>query len=142
MFCKNIPDFSTFKLISKMPFNPKFNELRFVNIVYRALSVPPQKGLYFNHQIGCADDMIFFGSVELNRNAPELKATGLNNRLRQAIIQSSANPISENAKYIIFVHNAFKMKHGNEVLWVFENVHENVYQNLVLKYELFTTDNE
>ena len=136
-------DFSKFDLISKLPSAPYYNEYKFVTTIHKTPDVP-QTGLYFNKEIGCADDMVFHTSQEFNasNNRVEYKALGFENRLQNAMMQASANPMSAKAKYIIFTANGLGYKYNNPVIGVFENTHPDVDPNMRIEYEIYKTVSE
>ena len=134
-----VPDFSRFDLISKLPFAPYYNEYKFITTIHKTSDIP-QKGLYFNKKIGCADDMVYQTSQEYNnKNRVEYKALGFENRLQNAMMQASANPISAKAKFIIFTCNGLEFKYNNPIIGVFENTHPDVDPNMRIEYEIYHT---
>jgi hypothetical protein len=141
---ENKLDFSRFDLISKLPYAPYYNEYKFITTIHKTSDIP-QSGLYFNKQIGCADDMVYQTSQEFNnpdiKNRVEYKALGFENHLQNAMMQASANPISAKAKYIVFTANGLGVKYNNPVIGVFENTHPDVDPNMRIEYEIYNTVN-
>ena len=133
-------DFSKFDLISKLPYAPYYNEYKFIPIIHKTTDIP-QSGLYFNKQIGCADDMVYQTSQEFNRsdnnNNVEYKALGFEDRLKQVMMQSAQNPLLAKAKYIVFTCNLLGVKYGNPTIGVFENTHVDADQNIRIEYEIY-----
>jgi hypothetical protein len=143
---ENKLDFSRFDLISKLPSAPYYNEYKFITTIHKTSDIP-QSGLYFNKKIGCADDMVYQTSQEFNKqdnnNIVEYKALGFHNRLQNAMMQASANPISAKAKFIVFTCNGLGYKYNNPIIGVFENTHPDVDQNMRIEYEIYyTVDNQ
>ena len=138
-------DFSKFDLISKLPSAPYYNEYKFITTIHKTPDVP-QTGLYFNKEIGCADDMVYQTTREFNdnsnKNRVEYKALGFENRLQNAMMQASADPMSAKAKYIIFTSNGLGYKYNNPVIGVFENTHPDVDPNMRIEYEIYKTVSE
>ena len=133
-------DFSKFDLISKLPSAPYYNEYKFIPIIHKTNNIP-QSGLYFNKQIGCADDMVYQTSQEFNRldnkNLAEYTALDFKNRLHQVMMQSAHNPLSAKAKYIVFTCNLLGIKYGNPTIGVFENIHKDADPNVRIEYEIY-----
>ena len=75
------PDFSKFNLISKLPYDPFYNQIqeRFIPTLIKN-SAPPANGLYFTKEIGCADDIVLVATKEFNnqnnKNLVEYRALG------------------------------------------------------------------
>jgi len=112
-------DFSKFNLISKLPSAPYYNEYKFITTIHKTSDIP-QSGIYFNKQVWCADDMVYHTTQEFNnpdiKNRVEYKALGFENRLQNAMIQASSNPMSAKAKYIVFTCNGLGYKYNNPIL--------------------------
>ena len=90
-------DFSKFDLISKLPSAPYYNEYKFITTIHKTPDVP-QTGLYFNKEIGCADDMVYQTTREFNdnsnKNRVEYKALGFENRLQNAMIDRKSTRLN------------------------------------------------
>lgn len=135
-------NFESFQLISKLPYAPYYNEYKFIPTIHKTNEIP-QSGLYFNKEIYCADDMTYHTTREFNdynnKNIVEYRALGFRDRLQQVMMQASANPLCEKAKYIIFTCNAIGYKYNNSILGVFENKHQNADNNMRIEYELYSS---
>lgn len=134
-------DFSKFDLISKLPSAPYYNEYKFIPIIHKTNDIP-QSGLYFNKQVGCADDMVYQTSQEFNldnKNLAEYRALGFRDRLQQVMMQSAQNPLSAKAKYIVFTSYGQGLKYGNPIMGVFENTHKDADPNIRIEYEINNT---
>ena len=70
-----LPDFSSFHLISKLPSAPYYNNYKFIPTLHKT-EEKPEEGKYFNHTIGCADDLVYFATKECDndKNAAEFRA--------------------------------------------------------------------
>lgn len=137
-------DFSKFDLISKLPSAPYYNEYKFITTIHKTSDIP-QPGIYFNKQVGCADDITYHTTQEFNnthnKNRVEYKALGFENRLQNAMMQASSNPISAKAKYIVFTCNGLGYKYNNPIIGVFENTHVDADPNMRIEYEIYNTVN-
>jgi hypothetical protein len=138
-----LTNLAKFQLISKTPFLSCYKEYSFIPILHDTDKVP-EKPLYFQKEIGCADDMVYHTVREMNakdnKNLIEYRALGFQNRLEQVMMTAARNPMSENAKYIIFTCNALGAKYKNRVIGVFENVYENADPKLTIEYEIYRTE--
>lgn len=54
-----------FDLISKLPLAPYYNEYKFITTIHKTSDIP-QPGIYFNKQVGCADDITYHTTQEFN----------------------------------------------------------------------------
>ena len=135
-------NFENFDLISKLPNAPYYNEYNFIPTIHKTNDIP-QKGLYFNKEIGCADDMVYQTLQEFNsketKNFMEYHALGFKDRLQNAMMTATRNPLCANAKYIIFTSNGLGYKYGNSTIGVFENTHKNADPNMRIEYEIYST---
>jgi hypothetical protein len=133
-------DFSKFDLISKLPSAPYYNQYKFIPIIHKTNDIP-QSGLYFNKQIGCADDMVYQTLQEFNHHdnkyIAEYKALGFGDRLKQVMMNSAQNVLSAKAKYIIFTCNSLGVKYGNPIIGIFENTHKDADPNIRIEYEIY-----
>ncbi len=138
-------NFENFDLISKLPNAPYYNLYNFIPTIHKTGDIP-QKGLYFNKEIGCADDMVYQTSQEFNsdqnKNTVEYKALGFQERLQNAMMTAARNPLCANAKYIIFTANGLGYKYGNSTIGVFENTHKDADPNMRIEYEIYSTSDK
>lgn len=133
-------NFENFDLISKIPLDPHYNQTNFFQDVYLYKSKPT--GLYFNKEIECADDIVYNASqISYEKNAVEYRAMGFADRLKEAIMQSSLNPSSKFAKYIIFTTAAMQLKYGNPIIGVLVNNHKDADPNVTLEYDIYREKN-
>lgn len=134
-------DFSTFTLISKLPYSQEYREYEFIPTIHRT-DLPPHDALYFRAEIGCADDIVYQTSKEFNSvliRTTEYKALGFRERLQSAMMSVARNPLSATAKHIIFTNNVLGTKHGNPIIGIFENTHPNANSNVTIEYEIYNT---
>ena len=129
-------DFTKFKLLSKLPLQPEFNQIKFIPTIHKTLE-KPEDGYIFNHKIGCADDLVFYASRECD-NCAELIALDIVNKVKTAIMQASTNLVTSKAKYIMISTFVFenKNKNKNKNLIVFENEHKNVDPTFHIEYQI------
>ena len=132
---KQLPDFASFHLISKMPSLPDYNLYRFIPTLHKT-EEKPQEGLHFNHKIGCADDITYFGVIDCEKQAAEYRALGINERIKSAIMQASSNLVTAKAKYIVISSVGLGYKYGNPNVFVFENEHSDADPNLRIEYQI------
>ena len=130
---KKTDDFSKFNLISSLPKQSHFHEHKFISTISDN-EKNNDKGLILNATIGCADDIVFQAS---QLNNVDLKAHDIQKRLKSAMMQSSMDSTTENAKYIIFTNNAYKHKYGNPNVVVLTNEHPNANPNITLTYDAY-----
>ena len=78
-------DFSSFQLISKLPLAPYYNFYKFIPTLHKT-EEKPVHGKYFNHTIGCADDIVYHASKECEKNAAEFKSLGINERIKSSMM--------------------------------------------------------
>jgi hypothetical protein len=127
-----------FALISKLPLSPEYNQYKFTPIIHMT-DKKPEKGIYFNEEIGCADDIVFYTSREFNKpsnNLAEYIALNINEILENSMMQSSRNLLASKAKYIIFTSNILGYKKNKSIIGVFENKHNDLDENMRLEYEI------
>ena len=127
-------DFSSFQLISKLPLDPYYNLYKFIPTLHKT-DEKPENGKYFNHTIGCADDIVYYASNECYKNAAKFKALGINERIKSSMMQA-ANLVTSEAKYIIISSVGIGQKYGNPNIAVFENEHGNVDPSLRIEYQI------
>ena len=132
---RNKPDFSSFQLISKLPLDPCYNFYKFIPTLHKT-DEKPVNGKYFNHTIGCADDIVYYASKECYKNAAEFKALGINERIKSSMMQAAENLVTTKAKYIIISSVGIGQKYGNPNIAVFENEHENADPSLRIEYQI------
>ena len=137
------PDFSSFNLISKLPYDPFYNQIsdKFIPTLIKN-NPPPNNGHYFTKQIGCADDIVLVATKELNgdgKNIATYRALGFRDRLQEVMMVAARNPICAKAKWISFNCNALGVKYGNCVIGLLENVHPDADPNLLVEYEIYNT---
>jgi len=137
-------DFNDFQLLSKLPFAPNYNEIKFIPIIHKNSDIP-NNPLYFKKTVHCADDMVYHTTREFNdqknSNIVEYRALGFKDRLQQVMMQASAYPLCSKAKYIIFTCNALGTKYNNNpILGMFENEHLDADPSLRIEYEIYTTN--
>ena len=135
-------DYKSFNLISKLPYALYYQEHTFIP-TFHYDSKQPQNALYFQKNIGCADDIVYHCFKEFNdqfnKNLIEYRALGFKDRLHQIMMKSAINPQCANAKYIIFTCNALKFKYGNSIIGILENEHPNANLGLTIEYEIYNT---
>ena len=129
-------NFESFRLISKLPLDKKYNEYKFCPI-YHKTTEKPDNGKFFNYKIGCADDLVLYITKELySDNYVEYRALGINERLPSAIMQASSNPGTGKAKYIVISSYGIGHKYGNPIIGVFENEHTDADPSLRVEYQI------
>jgi hypothetical protein len=137
-------DMDSFRLISKLPYDPFYNQIQFIPTLIKN-NLPPSNGLYFTKQIGCADDIVLVTTKEFNsnanRNLVEYRALGFRDRLQEVMMTAAHNPVCAKAKWISFNCNALGVKYGNSVICLLENVHPDADPNLQIEYEIYNTIN-
>jgi len=142
-----LPNLDSFQLISKLPYDPYYNQLpiKFIPTLIKNMQ-PPSRGHYFTEQIGCADDIALVAIREFNsnletkhKNQVEYRALGFSQRLQQLIMEAARNPICAKAKWISFNCNALGAKYGNNVIGLLENTHPDVDPNLQIEFEIYNT---
>jgi len=137
-------DMDSFRLISKLPYDPFYNQIQFIPTLIKN-NQPPSNGLYFTKQIGCADDIVLVATKEFNsndnRNLVEYRALGFRDRLQEVMMTAARNPVCAKAKWISFNCNALGVKYGNCVIGLLENVHPDADPNLQIEYEIYNTIN-
>jgi len=131
-----------FRCVKLMNGNNLYNFI--VNIYRRNENYIPQKGIFFNKQIGCPDDILYERSEQFygkHNNMIEYKVFGIDKRLKSAMLLAACNPMCAKAKYIIFSANncGLGYKYGNSTIGVFENIQKDVDPNLHIEYDLFST---
>ena len=135
-------DTISFNQISRLPYAPYYKENNFIPTIHHD-SNPPQNGLYFKKNIGCADDIVYQTTKEFNdvnnKNLIEYRALGFKDRLNEAMMTSARNPLCADAKYIIFTCNALGVKYGNSIIGILENEHPNAKTELTIEYEIYNT---
>lgn len=135
-------DMDSFRLISKLPYDPFYNQIQFIPTLIKN-NLPPSNGLYFTKQIGCADDIVLVTTKEFNsndnRNLVEYRALGFRDRLQEVMMTAARNPVCAKAKWISFNCNALGVKYGNSVIGLLENVHPDADPNLQIEYEIYNT---
>jgi hypothetical protein len=132
---KVLNDFSSFHLISKLPSAPYYNFYKFVPTIHKT-EEKPEEGKYFNHTIGCADDLVFHAIGECYKNAAEFKALGIDERIKSALMQASSNLVTARAKYIVISSASLGFKDGNPNIATFVNEHENADPSLRIEYQI------
>jgi len=140
----NVLDFSSFQLLSKLPLDPYYNFYKFIPTLHKT-DEKPENGKYFNHTIGCADDLVYYASKECYENGAEFKALGINERIKSSIMQAASNIIISKAKYIIISSVGIGQKYGNPNIAVFVNEHETADPLLRIEYQIenyFTEDSK
>ena len=134
-------DMDSFRLISKLPYDPFYNQIQFIPTLIKN-NLPPSNGLYFTKQIGCADDIVLITTKEFNsdnKNLVEYRALGFRDRLQEVMMTAARNPVCAKAKWISFNCNALGVKYGNSVIGLLENVHPDADPNLQIEYEIYNT---
>lgn len=136
-------DMNSFRLISKLPYDPFYNKIQFIPTLIKN-NQPPSNGLYFTKQIGCADDIVVLTTKEFNsndtRNLVEYRALGFRDRLQEVMMAAARNPICARAKWISFNCNALgSSKYGKNIIGLLENVHPDANPNLLVEYEIYNT---
>jgi len=134
-------DMDSFRLISKLPYDPFYNQIQFIPTLIKN-NLPPSNGLYFTKQIGCADDIVLVTTKEFNsdnKNLVEYRALGFRDRLQEVMMTAARNPVCAKAKWISFNCNALGVKYGNCVIGLLENVHPDADPNLQIEYEIYNT---
>ena len=134
-YSKISPRFETFDLISKLPSAPYYNYYKFIPTIHKTQE-KPEDGKYFNHTIGCADDLVYFATTKCEKNAAEFKALGINERIKSALMQASSNLVTAKAKYIVISSAALGFKYSNPNIATFVNEHENADQSLRIEYQI------
>jgi hypothetical protein len=130
-------DFMSFNLISKLPYQRHYNELTFIPTVrINNDNKTDYKGNYMNKNIKCADDIVYHATQVLD---PDLKAWGLQSRLKSAMMQSATNLETANAKYIVFTDMVYEKKTGNSIIATFTNNSSTANKNIVIEYRLYNT---
>ena len=76
-----------------------------------------EEGVYGKHSIACADDILYVAS-KLAQNI-ELRAHGIDLRMKAALLEAARKPDCENAKYILFQDPAHRYRGKNS--FVLEN---------------------
>jgi hypothetical protein len=137
MFFTNIPDFSSFNLISKLPSDPYYNYYKFIPTIHKT-EEKPKDGKYFNHTIGCADDLVFYATTETEnyKIAAELRALDIYDKIKSVIMQASSNPITAKAKYIVISSYVFGYKYSNPNIATFVNVHSSADPTIRIEYQI------
>ena len=128
------PDFSSFHLISKLPSAPYYNYYKFIPTIHKT-EEKPEKGKYFNHTIGCADDLVFYATTECEKNA-EFIALGINDRIKSALMQASSNPVTARAKYIVISSYSLGFKYSNPNIATFVNEHQTADPTMRIEYQI------
>lgn len=130
-----LPDFSSFHLISKLPLAPYYNSYKFVPTLHKT-EEKPEEGKYFNHTIGCADDLVFYATTECYKNAAEFKALGIDDKIESALMQASSNLVTAKAKYIVISSYALGYKYSNPNIATFVNEHPSADPSLRIEYQI------
>ena len=130
-----LPNFASFHLISKLPLDPYYNNYKFVPTIHKT-EEKPEDGKYFNHTIGCADDLVYYASKECYKNFAEFKALGIDYRIKSALMQASSNLVTARAKYIVVSSYGFGHKYGNPNIAVFVNEHPSADPTLRIEYQI------
>ena len=134
-----------FQLISKTPFLPEYKYFSFIPALHYTEKAP-EKPLYFHKEVGCADDIVYHAIREMNgdnnKHLIEYRALGFKDRLNQVMMSAAREPMSEEAKYIIFTCNALGGKYKNRIIGVFENIYEKADPKLTIEYEIYNTVEE
>jgi hypothetical protein len=125
--------FDSFDLISKMPYQEQFNKYKFIQTVHKTDNIP-ENGKIINADILCADD-IAYNSCKIF-TSPEVKALGIDIRLRSAMMQAAQNLACEKAQYIVFTSNLIGKKYNNPYLVVLKNNYINVENNMRIEYNI------
>ena len=132
---KKISDFTSFHLISTLPRAPFYNVYKFIPTIHKT-DEKPEDGKYFNHTIGCADDLVFYAKKECAKNLAEFKALGIEQRLESAIMQAACNPVTASAKYIVISSYSLGLKYSNPNIVTFVNEHEDAKPNIRIEYQI------
>ena len=132
-----LPDFSSFHLISKLPSAPYYNNYKFIPTLHKTQE-KPEEGKYFNHTIGCADDLVYYATKECDndKNAAEFRALGINDRIKSALMQASSNLVTARAKYIVISSYTLGHKYSNPNIATFVNEHPNADPSLRIEYQI------
>ena len=129
------PRFEAFDLISKVPSAPYYNNYKFIPTIHKT-EEKPEDGKYFNHTIGCADDLVYFATKECHKNAAEFKALGIDERIKSSMMQAASNLVTAKAKYIVISSAGLGFKYGNPNIATFVNEHENADPTLRIEYQI------
>jgi hypothetical protein len=130
-----LPDFSSFHLISKLPLDPNYNNYKFIPTLHKTQE-KPEDGKYFNHTIGCADDLVYFATKECEKNYAEFKALGIDERIKSSIMQASSNLVTARAKYIVISSFALGYKYSNPNIATFVNEHPSADPTMRIEYQI------
>ncbi len=131
---QNPNTFKSFNLIGRLPFRADYNQFKFIPTV--RFNETKYNGHLFNQPIECADDIAYHASRIQN---VDLKAWSLEQRLKSAMMQSSANLETAKAKHIIFTDFAYGNKTGNPVIAVLTNNSPTADTNMVIEYSMYNT---
>lgn len=130
-----LPDFSSFHLISKLPSAPYYNSYKFIPTIHKT-EEKPEEGKYFNHKIGCADDLVFYATTECKKNAAEFKALGIEDRIKSALMQAASNLVTAKAKYIVISSYGLGFKYSNPNIATFVNEHPSADPTMRIEYQI------
>lgn len=131
---QNPNTFQSFNLIGRLPFRADYNQFKFIPTV--RFNETKYNGHLLNQHIECADDIAYYASRIQN---VDLKAWSLEQRLKSAMMQASANLETAKAKHIIFTDLAYGNKTGNGIIAVLTNNSPTADPQMTIEYSMFNT---